>query len=631
LKLEVAARIESQHMPVLLKVVDGGGAPAKARAPEPEPQSVPKVVWQDELKGSFLTDVQSAAFAAQVETAHARIAGDPDGALDSFAATLMAAADPMKKSQVAGGFKTRGPPWFDREYRQSKQSVKSLLRQWRSTKSGFDRVAYVTERTRHAGLLKEKKAAYERSKSDELTGKLSDQQSFWKLLKKLNSGGSNQNKITMEEWVEHLKTVFGTETFVGNDDASDDDEDGNVDAAVDDYDIALNRDITLDEVCAAIRNLKNGKAAGEGGVLGEMLKNATHAIDPFLCMYFNHLFKESIFPTRWARAILVPLLKKGNVNDTNNYRGISLLSILSKCYTYVLNKRLEAWAEGKETIVEEQGGFRKGRSTVDHIFVMQSMVEQALAKTRGKLYVAFVDFSKVYDLVHKNVLWSVLRRARTSGRMLGALKAMYSSVVASVRANGVISEEFTCPVGLKQGECTSPILFPFLINELAVLVTAAGRHGVQFLHNVAEVFLLLFADDVALVSITPVGLQRQLNSLKSEADRLKLEVNLDKTKVIVFRKGGPLAEAERWWYDGVRLEVVNAYKYIGLTLTTRLSVPRAVGDFVPKAKRKVVCILNALTKINCTDWKVFCKTFDCQVRSGLLYASEIWGTVKEKL
>jgi hypothetical protein len=61
--------------------------------------------------------------------------------------------------------------------------------------------------------------------------------------------------------------------------------------------------------------------------------------------------------------------------------------------------------------------FPKGCSTEDHILVMQSMIEQALAKTRGKLYEAFVDFRKAYDLVHKNVSWSVLQRAGTEGHV----------------------------------------------------------------------------------------------------------------------------------------------------------------------------------------------------------------------
>ena len=139
----------------------------------------------------------------------------------------------------------------------------------------------------------------------------------------------------------------------------------------------------------------------------------------------------------------------------------------------------------------------------------------------------------------------------------------------------------------------------------------------------AEVFLLLFADDVVLMSLTPGGLQNQLNNLKAEADRLKLEVNLAKNSIIVFRKGGHLSRHERWTYGDVELEVVNSYKYLGIALTTKLSTTQAVADFIPKANYHHF----ENRKINCIDWGVFSiNIFDAHVQPALLYASEIWGT-----
>ena len=171
-------------------------------------------------------------------------------------------------------------------------------------------------------------------------------------------------------------------------------------------------------------------------------------------------------------------------------------------------------------------------------------------------------------------------------------------------------------------------MFSLIINELAKSVISRGHHGIQLVQDAAEIFLLLFADDVALVSSTPSGLQNQLNILHEEAVKLKLVVNLDKTNVVVFRNGGPLARKEKWLYGESPLVVVNAYKYLGLSLTSKLSKVKAVLDFVPKAKRKVVSILNALNKINCSNWNVFCKLLDTQVLPGLLYASEIWGSCR---
>ena len=103
------------------------------------------------------------------------------------------------------------------------------------------------------------------------------------------------------------------------------------------FDGILDADITAEEVKAAIRHLKNGKAAGPDGIIGEILKAAEESIVPFLVKYFNKLFKEGSFPTEWTKAIIVPLHKKGDPNDMDNYTGISLLSVLGKVFTFILN------------------------------------------------------------------------------------------------------------------------------------------------------------------------------------------------------------------------------------------------------------------------------------------------------
>ena len=185
-------------------------------------------------------------------------------------------------------------------------------------------------------------------------------------------------------------------------------------------------------------------------------------------------------------------------------------------------------------------------------------------------------------------------------------------------AEGTESNVQLCPVVLRQGECNSPLLFS--INELATTVREKATHGVQFVQGMAEVFLLLFADNEAPVSLTPGGLQNQPNNLKTEADRLKLEVNLAKTSIIVFRKGGHLSRHERWTYGDAELEVVNSYKYLSIALTTKLSTTQAVADFIPKANYHH---LETLRKINCIDWGVFSiNLFDAHIQPALLYASE---------
>ena len=181
---------------------------------------------------------------------------------------------------------------------------------------------------------------------------------------------------------------------------------------------------------------------------------------------------------------------------------------------------------------------------------------------------------------------------------------------------------------MKKGCLLSPKIFALFINEVAEELKRDGRHGINLSNLIEEICALLFADDRALVSHTVVGLQNQLNVLARPSRRIGLSVNMEKTKVMVFRKGGHLAAHEKWYLNGDLLEVVNSYTYLGFTLTTKLSITSAMEQIASKAKKKVMDILRALWKIECNDVRVFLRLFDQQVQPSLTYAAEIWG-VKE--
>ena len=140
-----------------------------------------------------------------------------------------------------------------------------------------------------------------------------------------------------------------------------------------------------------------------------------------------------------------------------------------------------------------------------------------------------------------------------------------------------------------------------------------------------EIFLLLFADDMILLSDTVVGLQNQLNSLKQEADRLQLTINLEKTNIVVFRKGGHLSQNEIWWYGNTEVKVTNTYKYLGMIFTTKLSLNTGWLEMCRKGKKGVIEILRSMRKLGSTDFFIFGKLFDAQIQPMITYAAEIWG------
>ncbi|WP_419592448.1 RNA-directed DNA polymerase, partial [Thiolapillus sp.] len=333
------------------------------------------------------------------------------------------------------------------------------------------------------------------------------------------------------------------------------------------------------------------------GIIGEIIKHAGGRVTDFFVKFFNTLFDKGIFPDSWTESIVMPLFKKGDVNKPSNYRGISLCDTSSKLYSTIINNRLREWVEQNNITGEYQAGFKRGYSTVDHMFTLLACVQKQFAANR-KLYVAFIDFEKAFDSINRNLLWPILLKNGIKGKLFRCIKSMYNNVKARVRCGAKLTEYVNCTAGVKQGDVCSPILFCLFINELALEVINKGRHGVGFMFDAFELFILLLADDVILVSETVVGLQTQLNSLQNAASELELKVNMNKSNIIVFRKGGYLGARERWTYSGVVLPVVNVYKYLGIYFTTRLSFVSACKDLASRAKNALLCILKRLRMLN---------------------------------
>ncbi len=118
--------------------------------------------------------------------------------------------------------------------------------------------------------------------------------------------------------------------------------------------------------------------------------------------------------------------------------------------------------------------------------------------------------------------------------------SMYKIVKSRVKSNNQYSDEFMCHVGVRQGECLSPFLFAMYLNDLEQEYIVKGNSGVNI--DSLKLFLLLYADDIVIFAESQTGLQNGLNILYDYCQRWRLSVNILKTKIMVFRKGGMLTK-----------------------------------------------------------------------------------------
>ena len=302
----------------------------------------------------------------------------------------------------------------------------------------------------------------------------------------------------------------------------------------------LNDEISRIEIFTAIDSLINGKAAGNDGIVGEMLKISKYVPIPHLFILFNNNLESGIYPNGWCEAILCPLHKNGSVNEVGNYRGISLLPVLSKVFTKILNDRLVKWAENHNLQKEEQAGYRKNYSTIDQIFSLQPLCQKYITKKKGRFYVLFIDFTKAFDTIPHNLLWYKLIKSGVHGKLLKVLNSMYSNLKSYVRTHSGLTEYFQCTVGTRQGCMLSPFLFTLYISELVDMMKNEGCQSVYVDKQNPNILMFMYADDIASGTDTVSRMQKILNVLSKYCKKWGLIVSIAKTKILVFRRGGKI-------------------------------------------------------------------------------------------
>ena len=136
----------------------------------------------------------------------------------------------------------------------------------------------------------------------------------------------------------------------------------------------------------------------------------------------------------------------------------------------------------------------------------------------------------------------------------------------------------------------------------------------------------MFADDLALISDSIIGLQRLLNILHNFCVVRDLVVNIVKTEVVVFKNGGLLSRNEVWSYAGKALEFLRYFTYLGLNFTRQLSLTQMACDQALKGKRVLISLLYRLHQYG----QLYFKLFDSKVSPVLLYGAELWGVDCQK-
>ena len=215
------------------------------------------------------------------------------------------------------------------------------------------------------------------------------------------------------------------------------------------------------------------------------MRIAATIISPYLQYFIDFFFKNGIFPESCTLAKVIPLYKKGNKLDPNNYRPISILTCFSKILERLIYNRLQQFLKKHSVIHKSQYGFQKSISTE---YAVLDKVSNAFENINQNLFTGliFLDLRKAFDTVSHSILLSKLDHYCIRGSANQLIKSFLNRR-QYVSVNGTNSDIKLITNGVAQGSTLGPILFLLYINDL---------------YNSTNCFPRLFADDTCLVLLS---------------------------------------------------------------------------------------------------------------------------------
>jgi sorting nexin-29 len=156
---------------------------------------------------------------------------------------------------------------------------------------------------------------------------------------------------------------------------------------------------SLEEIQYAIQTLKNNKSPGDDKISAELLKLRGQNLTKNLHNIIQQIWTKEKIPKDWNESLICPIFKKGNRNKVENYRGITLLNFGYKILSLIILKRMQIYID--EIVDNYQSGFRKNKSTTDHIFIIRQVMEK-IYEVAKDLHMVFIDYKQAYDSIDKD-------------------------------------------------------------------------------------------------------------------------------------------------------------------------------------------------------------------------------------
>lgn len=517
-------------------------------------------------------------------------------------------ANCMRKAMPKKKVRKRKTPdvWWNEACYIARQAVKQ---EYKRAKVSNDFEGYRVARKDYKQIVRESKKAAQERRKEELR-KVSNIRDGWKYIEKYRRG--QERKPSMPE--DHEITNHFVSLLNGRPERPEDASPSGPHPL--EHDPAEITIIDVVDFNRILNSMKNGKAVGLDELNAEALKYAdckTKAT--ILKMMQAHLNGQPI-PAEWRNARIHPLYKKGPPEEAENYRGITIVNAVYKLYALIICSLLATYVETENLLPDTQNGFRKGRSTIDSIYIVNHLLQASIADGKH-LYAAFIDYKAAFDLINRAKLFKKLEKLGIPVYLVNAIKEIYRSTPYTI--NGT---KFFTDTGLKQGCPLSPLLFALYISDMEQVLRKWQSGGV--IVGRTKVFMMAYADDIVIFAHTPGELKDMLKCLHKYSANRDMVISTDKSKVMRFSRGGQKSK-NTWTCGSGCLKEVKRFVYLGYVFQSSGSFKGQIDTMARNGGKRVSAVWSMAEHMWPENFQVRMQMYKSLVEPCLLYGSELFG------
>ena len=350
---------------------------------------------------------------------------------------------------------------------------------------------------------------------------------------------------------------------------------------------------------------------------------------PFLADLFHLLLSSSVIPQAWKKTKITPLHKKGPLSDPANYRLLAINGCLYRLFANVVRDLLTEWALAEKHIPDTQFGFCPTRNTNQPLFIIRHVLATA-KHNQKRVFAAFLDLLAAYDSVLRHKLWTHLQNLSIPQYLLETITSMYQGGIYILIDGDKSSEEVLPERGLKQGCPLSPLLYSLFTNDIDRFLDGHER-GAMTATDTIKVPHCDYADDIVALTNEASHLQSQLDRFYVYTQQKGLTLNTSKTKILVFYSNDQSA-LPTFYYNGVPLETVKEFKYLGIILTRDGKMKTAAQQMARSFMGAIARVRKAGAELGIWNRKhAMLWLFQVFALSAGLYGCQIWATAKLSL